>query len=181
MGVISVSRSAVESSACTRVFEAARRLLLRRGQSVTLSEIARHAGIQVKADRAGFVDSLLEHRFGDVVELVTSLNELGLAASDRGAWSDTVREILAPRLDGSALSLRSVARMLAVSTRTLQRRLAEEGTNWRAELDAARCNRAAHLLRQGLTHELTATRVGYSSSRALRRARRRWDRKQVGA
>jgi AraC-like DNA-binding protein len=148
---------------------------------VTLSEIARHAGIQAKADRAQLVDSLLAHRLGDAVELVHSLNELGPAAGDRGAWSEAVRETVAPRLDGTSPSLRTVARILAVSTRTLQRRLAEEGTNWQAVLDTVRRDRAAQLLRQGLTHEVTATRVGYSSSRALRRALHRWDRKQVGA
>lgn len=181
MAVPSVSSSAVESSACARVFEAARRLLLHRGPSVTLSEIARDAGIHVKADPAQFVDSLLEQRFGDVVELVGRLNQLGPAPSDHSAWSESVRQILASRLDGPSLSLRSVARILAVSTRTLQRRLAEEGTSWRAELDAVRRDRAAQLLGQGVTHQVTATRLGYAGSRALRRARRRWDRTHIGA
>lgn len=63
-----------------------------------------------------------------------------------------------------------------MSVRTLQRRLAEEGTSWRAEIDAARNKRAAQLLQQGTTADLTAAQVGYSGSRALRRALRRWDR-----
>jgi transcriptional regulator GlxA family with amidase domain len=39
-------------------------------------------------------------------------------------------------------SLAEIAHRLAISTRTLQRRLADHGTTWRAELDAARGRRA---------------------------------------
>jgi AraC-like DNA-binding protein len=93
-------------------------------------------------------------------------------------WTDQVRRLLAEHLHRPALSLRTVARMLAVSARTLQRRLAEEGTSWSAEIDAARRERATRLLREGAKRDVTAARVGYSESRALRRALRRW---QVGA
>jgi AraC-like DNA-binding protein len=163
----------VEPPARERLIKTARRLLAQRGPSVTLREIARHAGLGC--------ESLLEQRLGDVLELLGSLGDPALAPIARGVWSDAVRELLSPQRDRPAFSLRNVARLLAVSPRTLQRRLAEEGTSWRAELDAARSERAAQLLRQGFTHEVTATRVGYSSSRALRRALRRWDRMQVDA
>jgi AraC-like DNA-binding protein len=104
------------------------------------------------------------------------------AASDGGsAWTAAVREILFADLDRPALSLPSAARRLAVSERTLQRRLADEGTSWRAEIDAARRERAVQLLRQGTTSEVTAAHLGYSGSRALRRAWRRWGREQVDA
>lgn len=176
------SNSAVDSSTWERLLKTARRLLAQRGPNVTLSEIARHAGISCGVGGSAIVvESLLEQRLGDVLELLRSLGEPALAPIGRGVWSDAVREILSPQLDGPVVSLRKVARLLAVSPRTLQRRLAEEGTSWRAELDAARHERAAQLLRQGLTHQATATRVGYSGSRALRRARRRWDRMQVDA
>jgi AraC-like DNA-binding protein len=174
--------STVDSSALERLLKTARRLLAQRGPNVTLSEVGRHAGIGCGVDGSTIVvKSLLEQRLGDLLEAVRSLPDPALAPIERGAWSDAVREVLGPQLDRPLLSLRTVARMLAVSPRTLQRRLAEEGTSWRGELDAARSERAAQLLRQGFTQEVTATRVGYSGSRALRRALRRWDGMKVDA
>jgi AraC-like DNA-binding protein len=92
----------------------------------------------------------------------------------RVVWTDAVRGIVVEHLDQPELSLRVVARALAVSPRTLQRRLAEEGTSWRVILDTARRERASALLREGLTTELTAAQVGFAGSRALRRALARW-------
>lgn len=70
-------------------------------------------------------------------------------------------------------SLQVVARQMFVSTRTLQRQLAEHGTTWRAELDAARLR----LARQASARNMTslAHRLGYSGERSLRRAMRRWE------
>jgi AraC-like DNA-binding protein len=151
---------------------------------VTLSEIGRHAGIGCGMDGSAenVIESLLGQRLGDVLEALGSLKDPALAPIERGSCSDVVRELLLSQLDRPQASLREVARALAVGPRTLQRRLVEEWTNWRAELDATRSERAAQLLRQGFTQEVTAaTRVGYSSSRALRRARRRWERMTIDA
>jgi AraC-like DNA-binding protein len=124
------------------------------------------------------VDSLLDQRLGDVLELVRAVREGSGSATealdDAGAWTDAVRELVREQLDRPDLSLAGAARALAVSARTLQRRLADEGTSWSAEVDAARRERAALLLRQGTTAEVTAARLGYSDSRALRRALHRW-------
>ncbi|NUS14333.1 MAG: AraC family transcriptional regulator [Streptomyces sp.] len=86
-------------------------------------------------------------------------------------WYDRLQEAVDTGLDDGATSLTAVARNLCVSPRTLQRRLAEAGTTWRAELDAARRRRERLL---ASTPDL-ARRLGYSDPRSLRRARRRWD------
>jgi AraC-like DNA-binding protein len=86
----------------------------------------------------------------------------------------TLGEIVLERVERPELSLRTAARMLAVSPRTLQRRLADEGTSWRAIVDGTRRERVTALLAEDATADVTAARVGYAGSRALRRALRRW-------
>lgn len=168
-----------------RLVAAARQLFAQRGPSVTLSEVVLAAGVGHEDSAcdprsAALVDSVLAQRLGDLIDLVRVLHEPDAAGPpppsgpDVG-WVEAAREIVLAHLDRPALSLGAVARMLAVSPRTLQRRFAEEGTSWRAELDAARRERAAKLLDQGLTTDVTAERLGYSGSRALRRALRRWN------
>ena len=170
-----------------RVLDAARQLVAQCGANVTLSEVAYRVQGPVAPEQRSIddavIESLLEQRLGDLVELVRVADPRHRAGgSDPGAgWTRAVRDFLSVELDRPAVSLRAAARALAVSARTLQRRLADEGTTWRQQIDAARKERAAQLLRQGTTTDLTAVRVGYSGSRALRRALRRWDREQVDA
>ncbi|PPJ06405.1 AraC family transcriptional regulator [Nocardia cyriacigeorgica] len=67
--------------------------------------------------------------------------------------------------------LEAVAHRLATSPRTLQRRLRDEGTTWRTELERVRHAESTRLLREtGLGVDAIATRVGYTDVRALRRA-----------
>ncbi|WP_411156439.1 helix-turn-helix domain-containing protein [Nocardia cyriacigeorgica] len=57
----------------------------------------------------------------------------------------------------------------------LQRRLAEQGTTWRAEVQAARRDRAIKLLRDtDLPLGTVAARLGYSDTRTLRRSVNHW-------
>jgi AraC-like DNA-binding protein len=89
-------------------------------------------------------------------------------------WIDTFRQAVADCLDDRDVRLASAARRLAVSPRTLQRLLERAGTSWRAEVDTARRQRAAQLLTSGMTKSTIARHLGYSDSRALRRAEHRW-------
>ncbi|MFQ6326579.1 AraC family transcriptional regulator ligand-binding domain-containing protein [Nocardia sp. CWNU-33] len=76
--------------------------------------------------------------------------------------------------DGDA-SLAAVARRLAVSPRTLQRQLSEQGTTWRHEFDLVRYEQAKTLLREGRsTTAAIAGRLGFTDDRALRKAFQRW-------
>ncbi|NUR95382.1 MAG: AraC family transcriptional regulator [Kribbellaceae bacterium] len=88
-------------------------------------------------------------------------------------WPTRVRKALAEVLPSGDATLAGVAARLAVSPRTLQRRLAEDGTTWRKELDAAR-RAAARVAPASATQSSLARRLGYSDARALRRAARRW-------
>lgn len=90
-------------------------------------------------------------------------------------WSSRLRPAIAASLAGGDLSLQVMARRLALSPRTLQRRLEEEGSSWRGMVDAVRRDRAAWLLAQGFSKTAVAARLGYQDDRALRRALRRWN------
>jgi AraC-like DNA-binding protein len=94
-------------------------------------------------------------------------------------WLDLFLQALAEVIGEGAPSLDTLSRRLAVSTRSLQRRLAEYGTSWRAELESARRHRAQRAFQNGtgslnrLPHQL-----GYADPRSVRRALRRWDTQQ---
>jgi AraC-like DNA-binding protein len=89
-------------------------------------------------------------------------------------WVERVRPVVRDGLAAPDLSLSQVARRLAVSPRSLQRRLDEEGTTWRELVDGVRRERAEALLARGLTRAAVARRLGFGDPRALRAALRRW-------
>ncbi|MEV0361834.1 AraC family transcriptional regulator [Nocardia fusca] len=87
---------------------------------------------------------------------------------------DAFRHALAAALDAGDPGLAVVASRLAISPRSLQRRLAEHNSSWRRELDLLRYRRAEALLDSGLTTTTVATRLGFTDDRALRKAFHRW-------
>lgn len=88
----------------------------------------------------------------------------------QGDWVTSFRYLLTEALDDGTASLQEMAKSMAVSPRTLQRRLAECGTSWRAELDAVRRQR----VRRGApTMTALARDLGYTDPRSARRAVRR--------
>ncbi|MFI0201250.1 MULTISPECIES: AraC family transcriptional regulator [Streptomyces] len=103
--------------------------------------------------------------------------ELTLAAARPALlWQDRFRMALDSAFREGAVSLEHVAQRLAVSPRTLQRRLGEHGTTWREEVESVRQEHALELLRTtDLPLRSVAARVGFSDVRALRRAVRRWE------
>jgi hypothetical protein len=89
------------------------------------------------------------------------------------SWSDRVHRVLVTMLDYGPPTLDDAAHALTTSRRSLQRRLTEEGTTWRTELDRAR--RAISLDGgQKVSRDEMTRRAGYTDTRALRRALRRW-------
>ncbi|WP_063002985.1 AraC family transcriptional regulator [Nocardia salmonicida] len=91
------------------------------------------------------------------------------------AWPRRVADALDQAIEAGEVSLDSVARILTVSPRTLQRRLTESGTTWRAELDRARRARLSEAVSAGsLGGARQAELLGYSDAGSLRRAARRW-------
>ncbi|MDR7169090.1 AraC-like DNA-binding protein [Nocardia kruczakiae] len=88
------------------------------------------------------------------------------------AWPERVSRALADAFAEGEVSLEQVARRLAISPRTLQRRLSEAGTTWRRELDRARLARAQAA--GPLSRERQAALLGYADAGSMRRAARRW-------
>ena len=87
-------------------------------------------------------------------------------------WRELFRIRLAQALAAGTPTLPEVARRMAASTRTVQRRLADYGTTWRAELEIAR---QLLVTSSGSDRTALARRVGYADSRSLRRAVRQWE------
>jgi AraC-like DNA-binding protein len=75
-----------------------------------------------------------------------------------------------------------VARQMATSTRTLQRRLAEGGTSWRELLEGLRQQAAREYLQDpALSVDDVAVLLGYSEASTFHRAFRRWTGQSPGA
>ncbi|MGB0963480.1 MAG: AraC family transcriptional regulator ligand-binding domain-containing protein [Mycobacterium sp.] len=71
-------------------------------------------------------------------------------------------------------SMAMIAADFHMTERTLHRKLAAEGTSYRALLDETRTALAIEMLDSGLTVEETARRLGYSETAAFTRAYTRW-------
>ena len=105
-----------------------------------------------------------------------NLNALGdRDRSGVGVMSTRVRQILVEDLGQSVLTVDAVATALAVSRRTLTRRLAEEGTSFRHLLDDVRADFARALLKDpSLSIGDIAFFLQYSEPAAFHRSFRRW-------
>jgi len=91
--------------------------------------------------------------------------------------SGRVRQLLAAALaaDPDIATLRGVAKRLRISTRSLQRRLALEGTRFDVELDELRRELAQRYLNNPrISIAETAYLLGYSEPSAFHRAHKRW-------
>ncbi len=87
---------------------------------------------------------------------------------------DVVRDATARALQDGPVSLADVAALLAMSPRTLQRRLGDHGTSFREVLDTLRRALHARLSAQGISSQQIAFRLGYADMGSFRRAQRRW-------
>lgn len=85
------------------------------------------------------------------------------------------------RLSTGACDVDTIASLMALSSRTLQRRLSEEGTSFRALMEATRQSVALECFERGLDMTETSRRAGFSNPRAFARAVRRWNESYQGA
>jgi len=93
----------------------------------------------------------------------------------QGSISDRVRHVLRQTLGTSNCDKSSVASLLALHPRTLQRRLAEENTSFEALKDEIRKYLAVHYLRDTkLTLGQISMMLGFPAQSALSRACRQW-------
>jgi AraC-like DNA-binding protein len=98
-----------------------------------------------------------------------------LALREDASTSGRVRRELARSLEGGAPSIGLVAQRLAMSRRSLQRRLEEEGTGFRALLEDLRREVArAHLRSRDVAISEITWLTGFSEVSAFTRAVRRW-------
>ena len=94
---------------------------------------------------------------------------------EAGPFSGRVRRLMVEHVGGSTLTPSTVARALTISGRTLSRRLADEGTSFRAILDDVRREFACALLQdRRLSVGDIAFFLQYSEPAAFHRAFRRW-------
>ncbi len=104
-------------------------------------------------------------------ELRTRMQDLAPEAAFRAR----VRACLTEGLAGGQCTMSDVARQLAVSDRTLQRRLAEEGTSFQKEITRLREELAAHYLtRSAYTNAEIAFLLGYDDPNSFIRAFNGW-------
>ena len=120
----------------------------------------------------------IRHADIDLGNLLHARAEAALAdahATERRTWRERVSEVLAAQPRTGELGPAEVASRLAVSERTLQRRLREEGVSFAGLEDAVRRERAFQLLRDGqLAQFEIAFLLGFSDPSAFTRAFRRW-------
>ncbi len=113
----------------------------------------------------------------ELLEMLTPALSAALRELDAGdAIGDQVKAVLRGKLASGRPELPEVARDLGLSERTLQRRITEEGTNFRALLNEARREWGCQLLRDGRSGiDEIAYLLGYQDARSFCRAFSDWE------
>lgn len=95
--------------------------------------------------------------------------------SGAGQLRIKVREVVARQLRGGDPSVQATARSLGLTSRTLQRRLSDDGVSYQALVDEVRAELAGRYLdSEGLSVTEVAFLLGYSEASAFARAYKRW-------
>jgi AraC-like DNA-binding protein len=89
-------------------------------------------------------------------------------------YTCAVTKIILSRLDDESLTIRKVAKEMAVSVRTLQNRLKEEGVVFSDLLTEIRERLAKKYLRENMTVEEITYLLGYSEPSSFRKAFKKW-------
>ena len=90
-------------------------------------------------------------------------------------WTEKVRHRVVKGLKGSSPTLEEIASELAVSMRTLQLRLSEEGTSYSEILSFARADLAKEFLKHGdVRNDEIAYLLGYSEESVFSRSFKKW-------
>ena len=130
---------------------------------------------------AAVADMLMPQANADLIDLLTrrldrALQERHEPPSVGSQVRQTVQNLLSERAGAEgAPELRQIAALLGFSERTLRRRLAEEGTNFREVLSQARKEACEIYLKENRWSVAEmAQHLGYSEQSALSRAFRQW-------
>lgn len=90
-------------------------------------------------------------------------------------FSDLVRIEIAKALPHGCPTIQTIAQQVQLSRRTLQRRLALDGSSFSIELDAVRRDHALAVLKGGpISVSELSNALGYKQQASLSRAVRRW-------
>ena len=114
------------------------------------------------------------HHSSELSRRLLEVAETHMARISQPSFSAELRTILRSRLHRGACDIHSIASDLHMSMRTLQRRLKADGTSFSELLDSAKRELALELIEGDLTVRGIAEQCGFSGSRALIRAFRRW-------
>ena len=107
--------------------------------------------------------------------LETQADQILAQLPPRTGLAERVQRALARDLDARSKGVDAIARQLAMSSRTLQRRLASESVSYQQLLDAARKEAARRFLAEpSLAISEVAYFVGYSEPAPFHRAFKRW-------
>ena len=123
----------------------------------------------------------LDHAFvthnADVLAMVAPQLEAELAEQRaRSSFRDQVKATLKRTIAGRRPELGALARELGLSTRTLQRRLTEEGASFQQLISEARRELARHYLQHSsLELNETAYLLGYEDANSFFRAFQQWE------
>lgn len=111
----------------------------------------------------------------DVCEYLEQRAEEALARTETAELLEACEHAVREQLARGDVGATSIAKRLATTPRTLQRRLAERGTSLRGLVDRVREQQALALLRDpSVPMALVSERLGFSEPRAFRRAFARW-------
>jgi len=123
-----------------------------------------HLALPLKGPDAGLIQVLEQH----AERLLAQLPQ-------QGEISGSVRRVIAGLMREGVPSIEKVSAVLCCSSRTLQRRLNDSGTNFRAELNLVRHQVACDYLNDPrLQIADVALLLGYSEHSAFTRAFREW-------
>jgi transposase-like protein len=104
-------------------------------------------------------------------------DELLARLGDRTRWSDRIREAIVARLRGGDVQIAAIATAMAVSVRTLQRRLREEGTSFESAPSCKQTSRrTGQIIWFGEPNQILAQPGNTYPSRVSMRRNRRDDR-----
>jgi AraC-like DNA-binding protein len=92
----------------------------------------------------------------------------------KSQYTRAVTKIILSRLDDEGLSIEKVAREMAVSVRTLQMRLEEEGVVFSDLLKDTRQRLAKKYLRENYSVEQITYLLGFSEPSVFRKAFKKW-------
>jgi AraC-like DNA-binding protein len=129
--------------------------------------------VRLSSDYFGVQNPKGDRRLFELMQL--QCRALAPDPADDRDFTAKLREFLLTNIADAGVGLPDVARHFKVSERTLQRRLAEAGTNLADVRDDVRRELASRLLRGSeLSATEIATRLGYSQPSAFTRSTSRW-------